>query len=149
MVFSARDPHYRLAATRQVLKAYAVAVAIESLIYLFCIRQLVLPRIFASYSPRAAISKAIPFALFLKEVYTLASGVIDGALPPQERVKRVRSEGVATSAGGLGLVGLEEQDFDSKRPLGEGEGGGAGVEVRVLSSSSSIDRGVTTPTRRR
>lgn len=167
MIFSARDPHYRHHATRQALKAYALVVAIEALLYLFCLRQLVHPRVFSSYSPRTAIPTAMPFHAFLQEVYALATGVLDGALPPPEKEGAEGGGGPSARCGGSialtgvggggrvveggpGLVGPEEQEFDVKPPQrrlldgragapggGGGGGGGGDVEIRVLPSPSS------------
>lgn len=139
MIFSARDPHYREPGTRQALKAYALVVAIEALLYLFCVRQLVHPRIFASYSPRTAIPVAMPFFQFLGEVYALAIGVLEGALPPPEKTPGRES---LDAPGGPGMVGPEEFDLPQR--------GGEGVEIRVLSGSGGAGAGTPgTPTRRR
>ncbi len=128
MVFSVRDPHYRSRKSHEVLQAYSLVVGIEALVYLLALRQLILPRVFASYSPRAAIPVRVPFFSFLREVYALASGVIEGPMPPPEK----------QGESGPGIVGPEEYDSHTNATDSGGSGGsGHGVEIRVLQPPSS------------
>lgn len=98
----------------------------------------------------------MPFPHFLADVYALASGVLDGALPPPEKTPgglsgvggREALDAASAAGGGPGLVGPEEYDV----PVPKRGGSGQGVEIRVLSSSSSggASGGAPgTPTRRR
>lgn len=139
----------------------------QALFYLVCVRGLVHPRIFSSYSPRAAIPTHMPLGQFLAEVYALASGVLDGALPPPEKTPSSLRAGSGAGFAGPdpGMVGPEE--FDTMPASAAAKRGGGdrgqqqqGVEIRVLSSSSSVSssggggggRGGAapgTPTRRR
>ena len=99
----------------------------------------------------------MPFPQFLADVYALASGVLDGALPPPEKTPgglsgasgREALDAASAAGGGPGLVGPEEFDV----PVPKRGGSVQGVEIRVLSSSSSsggASGGAPgTPTRRR